>query len=66
MDHPDQLAVAILDLFYEAHKLIGIEAILTDGTAGTIAFAMRTAACGAKLILRGLMSVSGHERRPLR
>jgi hypothetical protein len=36
MDDPDQLATAILDLFYEAHKLIGIGAVLTDGTAGTI------------------------------
>jgi hypothetical protein len=33
-DHPHLLATAILDLFYEAHKLVGRGAILTDGTAG--------------------------------
>ncbi len=36
MDHPHQLAAAILDHFYVAHKLIGVGAILTDGIAGTI------------------------------
>ena len=29
MDHPHQLAIAILDLFFEVHKLIGIGAIFT-------------------------------------
>jgi hypothetical protein len=36
MDHPHQLATTILDLFYDAHKLIGVGAVLTNGIAGTI------------------------------
>ena len=53
MDHPDQLATAILDLFFEAHKLIGIGAILTDGTAGTIESVRLDDDHGLRISIRG-------------
>jgi hypothetical protein len=53
MDDPDQLATSILDLFYEAHKLIGIGAILTDGTAGTIESVRLDDDHGLRISIRG-------------
>jgi hypothetical protein len=54
MDHPHQLAIAILDLFFEAHKLIGIGAIFTDGTTGTIEAVRLDDDHGLRISVRGL------------
>jgi hypothetical protein len=53
MDHPHQLATSILDLFYDAHKLVGIGAILTDGTAGTIDSVRLDDDHGLRISIRG-------------
>jgi hypothetical protein len=53
MDHPHQLATTILDLFYEAHKFIGIGAILTDGTAGKIESVRLDDDHGFRISIRG-------------
>jgi hypothetical protein len=52
-DHPHQLATAILDLFYEAHELVGRGAILTDGTAGTIDTVQLDDDHGLRISIRG-------------
>ena len=53
MDHPHQLAIAILDLFYEADELIGVGAILTNGVAGTIESVRLDEDHGLRISLRG-------------
>lgn len=53
MDHPHQLAIAILDLFYEADELIGVGAILTNGVAGTIDSVRLDEDHGLRISIRG-------------
>jgi hypothetical protein len=53
MDHPHQFAIAILDIFLEAHKLIGVGAILTDGIAGTIESVRLDDDHGLRISIRG-------------
>jgi hypothetical protein len=53
MDHPHQLAIAILDLFYEADELIGVGAILTNGVAGTIESVRLDEDHGLRISIRG-------------
>jgi hypothetical protein len=53
MDHPYQLATAILDLFYMAHELIGVGAVLTDGTAGAIESVRLDDDHGLRISIRG-------------
>jgi hypothetical protein len=53
MDDPHQLAIAILDLFYEADELIGVGAILTNGVAGTIESVRLDEDHGLRISIRG-------------
>lgn len=53
MDDPHQLAIAILDLFYEADELIGVAAILTNGVAGTIESVRLDEDHGLRISIRG-------------
>jgi hypothetical protein len=53
MDHPYQLATAILDLFYDAHELIGVGAVLTNGIAGTIESVRLDDDHGLRISIRG-------------
>src|ERR1700682_925097 len=53
MDHPHQLATAMLDLFYKAHELIGVGAVLTDGTAGAIESIRLDDDHGLRISIRG-------------
>jgi hypothetical protein len=71
MDHPHQLATAILDLFYETHEFIGVGAVLTDGTAGAIESVRLDDDHGLRISIRrhpGFWPVSKLKRleRPLR
>jgi hypothetical protein len=53
MEHPHLLATAILGLFNEADRLIGIGAVLTNGIAGTIESVRLDDVHGLRISIRG-------------